>query len=105
MAYSSSTRTEKLWAATAASSPRELARQLACNRREFLRTAAGLGLGSALLGPSAAGFMFDVSHSYTLPIVASVGANLLAAAVAALAVRHRPRPAPELAAAAPGGED
>jgi hypothetical protein len=29
MAYSSSTRTEKLWAATAASSPRELARQLA----------------------------------------------------------------------------
>lgn len=58
-----------------------------------------------LLGPSAAGFMFDVSHSYTLPIVASVGANLLAAAVAALAVRHRPRPAPELAAAAPGGED
>ena len=39
--------------AAAASSPRELARQLACNRREFLRTAAGLALGSALLGPSA----------------------------------------------------
>ena len=36
-----------------ASTPRELARQLACNRREFLRTAAGLALGSALLGPSA----------------------------------------------------
>src|SRR5512141_1897133 len=53
MAYSSSTRTERLRAAAAASSPRELARQLACDRREFLRTAAGLALGSALLGPSA----------------------------------------------------
>ncbi len=36
-----------------ASTPRELARQLACNRREFLRNAAGLALGSALLGSSA----------------------------------------------------
>jgi hypothetical protein len=32
--------------------PRELASQLACNRRDFLRTAAGLALGSALLGSS-----------------------------------------------------
>src|SRR6476660_10065261 len=53
MAYSFSTRTERLRAAAAASSPRELARQLARSRREFLRTAAGLALGSALLGPSA----------------------------------------------------
>src|SRR6476620_8527132 len=34
-------------------SPHELARQLSCSRREFLRTAAGLALGSALIGPSA----------------------------------------------------
>ena len=32
------------------SSPRELALQLACNRREFLRTAAGLTLGGTLFG-------------------------------------------------------
>src|SRR5712691_12123942 len=31
-------------------SPRELALQLACNRREFLRTAAGLTLGGTLFG-------------------------------------------------------
>jgi MFS family permease len=34
-----------------------------------------------LVGPSAAGFAFDFSHSYTLPILASIGANLLAAAI------------------------
>ena len=34
-------------------SPQELARQLSCNRREFLRTAAGLALGGALTGSSA----------------------------------------------------
>jgi MFS family permease len=34
-----------------------------------------------LIGPSAAGFAFDLSHSYTLPIVASVFANILAAGV------------------------
>jgi MFS family permease len=33
-----------------------------------------------LIGPSAAGFAFDVSHSYTLPIFASVCANVIAAA-------------------------
>ena len=33
-------------------SPREIARQLACSRRDFLRNAAGLALGSALLGAS-----------------------------------------------------
>jgi hypothetical protein len=36
-----------------------------------------------LVGPSAAGFAFDVSHSYTLPIVASVCANMNAAAIVA----------------------
>jgi MFS family permease len=36
-----------------------------------------------LIGPSAAGFAFDLSHSYTLPILASAGANLLAAIIVA----------------------
>jgi len=35
-----------------AASPRELASRLACNRRDFLRTAAGLTLGGTLLGSS-----------------------------------------------------
>jgi len=34
-----------------------------------------------LIGPSAAGFAFDFSHSYTLPILASVGANIIAAGI------------------------
>lgn len=34
-----------------------------------------------LIGPSAAGFAFDISHSYTLPILASVAANLAAAGI------------------------
>ena len=47
-----------------------------------LYTSAALG---ALIGPTAAGFAFDVSHSYTLPIVASVAANVVAACIAASA--------------------
>ncbi len=54
IAYFSS-QTVRSRVAGAASTPRELARQLACNRREFLRTAAGLALGSTLLGSSAHG--------------------------------------------------
>ena len=34
-----------------------------------------------LIGPSAAGFAFDINHSYTLPILASVGANVIAAGI------------------------
>lgn len=34
-----------------------------------------------LIGPSAAGFAFDISHSYTLPILASVAANIIAAGI------------------------
>ena len=34
-----------------------------------------------LIGPSAAGFAFDISRSYMLPILASIGANLVAAGV------------------------
>lgn len=36
-----------------------------------------------LIGPSAAGFAFDASQSYTLPIFASVGANVIAAGIMA----------------------
>ena len=36
-----------------------------------------------LIGPSAAGFAFDLSHSYTLPILASAGANIVAAIIVA----------------------
>src|SRR6202142_4293725 len=53
MTSNSSLQTAKGRAAVATSAPRELARQLACNRRDFLRTAAGLALGSAVLAPSA----------------------------------------------------
>ena len=34
-----------------------------------------------LIGPSAAGFAFDRSHSYTLPILAGVCANIIAAGI------------------------
>jgi MFS transporter, OFA family, oxalate/formate antiporter len=36
-----------------------------------------------LIGPTAAGFAFDLSHSYTLPILASAGTNIVAAAIVA----------------------
>ena len=38
-----------------------------------------------LIGPSAAGFAFDLSHSYVLPILASAGANVVAAVILAVA--------------------
>ena len=37
-----------------------------------------------LIGPSAAGFVFDVSHSYTLPILLSIGAYVMATAILAV---------------------
>ena len=37
-----------------------------------------------LTGPSAAGFAFDVSHSYAVPILASVCANIIAAGIMAV---------------------
>jgi MFS family permease len=36
-----------------------------------------------LVGPSAAGFAFDFSHSYTLPILLSAAANIVAAIIVA----------------------
>lgn len=43
-----------------------------------LYTSVGFG---TLVGPSAAGFAFDLRHSYALPIAASIAANLIAAAI------------------------
>ena len=43
-----------------------------------------------LIGPSAAGFAFDLSHSYELPIVASAASNVLAALIVALTLRAAP---------------
>lgn len=40
-----------------------------------------------LIGPSAAGFAFDLNHSYTLPILASVVANIIAAVIVAVTSR------------------
>ncbi len=50
----------------------------------ILYTSAGIG---TLLGPSAAGFAYDFSHSYTLPILISIAGNVVAAALMALAAR------------------
>ena len=46
----------------------------------LLYTSVGFG---TLIGPSAAGFAFDVTHSYTLPILASICANVIAAGIIA----------------------
>ena len=42
-----------------------------------------------LVGPSAAGFAFDLYHSYTLPIIASVCGNIIAACIIASLGRMR----------------
>jgi OFA family oxalate/formate antiporter-like MFS transporter len=46
-----------------------------------LYTSAGIG---TLIGPSAAGFAFDFSHSYTLPILVSICGNVIAAGIMAM---------------------
>ncbi len=44
-----------------------------------------------LIGPSAAGFAFDLLHSYMLPIAASIGAYVIAAAIlASVSRQHAP---------------
>jgi MFS family permease len=40
-----------------------------------------------LIGPSAAGFVFDLNHSYTLPILVSAAAYLVAAAIMAATMK------------------
>jgi MFS family permease len=49
-----------------------------------LYTSVALG---TLIGPSAAGFAFDFSHSYMLPILGSVCANVVAAGIVAFIAR------------------
>jgi MFS transporter, OFA family, oxalate/formate antiporter len=44
-----------------------------------------------LIGPSAAGFAYDVSHSYTMPVLASAFANIMAAGIAASTSKPSPR--------------
>ena len=41
-----------------------------------------------LVGPSAAGFIFDLSHSYTMPILASAVSNVVAAVIVAAMAHH-----------------
>jgi MFS family permease len=50
----------------------------------ILYTSAGIG---TLIGPSAAGFAFDASHSYTVPILVSIGGNVIAAALMLMMAR------------------
>ena len=50
----------------------------------ILYTSVALG---TLIGPSAAGFAFDVSRSYSVPILASAAANVLAAVILVLVTR------------------
>jgi MFS family permease len=45
----------------------------------------------SLIGPAAAGFAFDLEHSYTLPILASIAATLIAAVILAALVRANRR--------------
>ena len=58
-----------------------------------LYTSAAIG---TLIGPSAAGFAFDLSHSYELPIIASAAANVVAAVIVALMPRAASQPATRL---------
>jgi MFS family permease len=44
-----------------------------------------------LVGPSAAGFIFDLSHSYTVPILVSAITNIVAAVIVAVMARHEAR--------------
>ena len=50
----------------------------------ILYTSVAVG---TLLGPSAAGFAFDVSHSYFIPVAISAAANLVAAVIAVATMR------------------
>jgi MFS family permease len=52
----------------------------------ILYTSAGIG---TLIGPSAAGFAYDFSHSYVLPITVGILANVAAAAIATATSRSR----------------
>jgi OFA family oxalate/formate antiporter-like MFS transporter len=51
----------------------------------ILYTSVAIG---TLIGPSAAGFLFDVSRSYTWPIVVSIAANIVAAGITGRSLRE-----------------
>ncbi|WPG40091.1 MFS transporter [Variovorax sp. EBFNA2] len=57
----------------------------------ILYTSVAIG---TLIGPSAAGFAFDLTRSYLLPILVAIGANLVAAGLL-LAMARRGRRAPQ----------
>ncbi len=63
-----------------------------------LYTSAGIG---TLIGPAAAGFAFDVSHSYTVPILLSAAGNVIAVLI--MAVTSEPSPSETSGAKAPAG--
>ena len=50
----------------------------------ILYTSAGIG---TLIGPSATGYIFDATQSYTLPIVVSIAGNIIAAIIMAVTAR------------------
>lgn len=50
----------------------------------ILYTSAGIG---TLIGPSATGYAFDATHSYTLPIAVSIAGNVVAAIIMAMTAR------------------
>jgi MFS transporter, OFA family, oxalate/formate antiporter len=52
----------------------------------ILYTSAGIG---TLIGPSAAGFAYDFSHSYVLPIAVGIVANVVAAVIATVTSTSR----------------
>ncbi len=52
----------------------------------ILYTSAGIG---TLIGPSATGYAFDATHSYTVPILVSIGGNVIAAIIMAAIARTR----------------
>lgn len=56
----------------------------------ILYTSVAIG---TLIGPSGAGFVYDASHSYLVPIIAGASANLVAAAITFYAARQAPAPA------------
>jgi MFS family permease len=56
----------------------------------ILYTSAGIG---TLVGPSAAGFVFDASHSCTPAILISILSNVIAAVIMALTARIKQRTA------------
>jgi predicted MFS family arabinose efflux permease len=58
----------------------------------ILYTSVALG---TLIGPSAAGFAFDLTHDYSLPILASLVANVVAALIVAAMTRGSELAEPE----------